>query len=844
MIYSRYVNARGTVPNRKHHIRTGDVRHISSTVLLAVLVAVACIGVCTGCGPAAGTRDSGGDFVNESVPGELIREAESTRVRWEIVVGAGASREFIYTNKVATHFSGEATGAHSRSYHGLFCAMHEYLDSWDLHVNGEPIDPGTIARSFAFPHVLYREYPHAGLVEEIFVPDVENGLVVRFGGSLTGECALVPWIDMRFIWDVPQPEYRIFWEEGNNLLLVSRVDAPFAQGRPRWLAVTADCGLRFIAEERRRETHYPKDAARRAMGKTYPFSPGRLLFLFEGPTPLHVTVAFGLGVSEEEAASQALRLVTGYEELKRVKLARVEGLFSLASVETENERFNRALRWARVSMDNLIMDQRGRGIYAGFHWFPNYWGRDSFICLPGACLATGAMQEAREILLSFMEYQQTESGSRHLGRFPNIVNPQNLQYAGVDGTWWLVRAAWKYYRASGDRDFLLRAFPRIELAIEGALAHAVDGLGFLTHGDGETWMDAGGEAHPYSPRGSRAVEVQALFHHGLLVGAVWARELAAAEGRGGPAAAGAGEAVVVDTTHLERLASRWEQRAQRLRESFNNLFWNRQAGTLYDHLNADGSPDGQIRPNAILALWVSLDVADCEPGPMNDDRFDFLERNRLLTHRQAASIVGTALKTICLEHGIASLSPDDPAFHPHHLNLERYYYDEAYHNGDVWEWLSGPMASCLLAVGEVETAWDLVAPLVDEILDEACVGSLREIRDGLHEEGREEFGGATSQAWSLAEFIRICHTGFIRAGPPEGGVHPGTDATGAGSPVTITHGVADPQQLPLAWGRTRFFVPLLLAPHVRPSGAYLTVRGVAVPGAEGRKRAQPLRRLR
>jgi glycogen debranching enzyme len=412
-----------------------------------------------------------------------------------------------------------------------------------------------------------------------------------------------------------------------------------------------------------------------------------------------------------------------------------------------------------------------------------------------------------------------------------------------------VRAAWKYYRASGDRDFLRRAFPRIELAIEGALDQAVDGFGFLTHGDGETWMDAGGEAHPYTPRGNRAVEVQALFHHGLLVGAAWARELARAQDLEGPAGAEADGTFAVDAVRLELSALRWDERARSLRESFTNLFWNVGAGTLYDHLNADGSPDGQIRPNAILALWVSLDIADLEPESPDDERLDFVERNRLITHRQVSSIVSTALETICLEHGITSLSPDDPAFHPRHLNLERYYYDEAYHNGDVWEWLSGPMASCLLAVGEVETAWNLVAPLVDEILDEACVGSLREIRDGLHDGDREEFGGATSQAWSLAEFIRVCHTGFVRAGLSGGDAVREEEETGAGDgaagfPMMIARGVADQLRIPLAWGRTRFLVPMLPAPPVRPPGGYLAVRGVAVPGTDGRKRARPLRRHR
>jgi hypothetical protein len=50
---------------------------------------------------------------------------------------------------------------------------------------------------------------------------------------------------------------------------------------------------------------------------------------------------------------------------------------------------------------------------------------------------------------------------------------------------------------------------------------------------------------------------------------------------------------------------------------------------------------------------------------------------------------------------------------------------------------------------------ELFSPMIDEILYEGCTGSLREIRDGRFIPGKEEFGGAASQAWSLAEFMRV-----------------------------------------------------------------------------------------
>jgi 4-alpha-glucanotransferase len=210
---------------------------------------------------------------------------------------------------------------------------------------------------------------------------------------------------------------------------------------------------------------------------------------------------------------------------------------------------------------------------------------------------------------------------------------------------------------------------------------------------------------------------------------------------------------------LLSLAAQWEQHAEKLRRSFRRQFWNADRGYLYDHLNIDGSPDHQVRPNAILALWVSLDAADLEAA----DRSGLFvvapaRYEALLPNKWTKKIVHTAMETVVLAHGVTSLDPDDPHFHPRHLDLDRYYYDEAYHNGDVWEWLTGPMVTCMRAVGETNAAKELLLPLVDEILNRACVGSLREIRDGVDTPGKEEFGGATSQAWSLSEFIRV-HVG-------------------------------------------------------------------------------------
>ncbi|MBU0742533.1 hypothetical protein KKA85_00490, partial [bacterium] len=392
--------------------------------------------------------------------------------------------------------------------------------------------------------------------------------------------------------------------------------------------------------------------------------------------------------------------------------ARLADLARPSRLTTGVERDDRALAWARISLDNLVMEQRGVGVYAGFYWFTTYWGRDTFIVLPGALAGGMEFATAREILRSFATYQDRNPVSPRFGRVPNFVTVDQVQYASIDGTWWFVRALDDYWQRSGDHAFAREMMPVVFRACEGALQHAVDAQGLLTHGHGETWMDGGGEANPYSPRGDRSVEAQALFHRGLHVAAKLAARF------DGQAAGLQGE----------KLAQRYDLAARRLWHAFQLHFVS--DGRIADHLDPDGTPDRQHRPNGLLALLVS-------PELFNDDQW------RLIVEENQAHTV--------TPWGVRSLDAADPAYHPRHLLLDRYYYDEAYHNGDIWLWLSGPYVS---ALPDPRDGFGQTRMLLDEIMDEGAVGTLQEIRDGDRAVSNDEFGGATSQAWSLSELLR------------------------------------------------------------------------------------------
>ena len=350
--------------------------------------------------------------------------------------------------------------------------------------------------------------------------------------------------------------------------------------------------------------------------------------------------------SSREAARELLaQAVVEAPAWGAARHARLEGVISgdhyLASADP---RLQEALRWLELTTDSLVTSQRGDGIYAGLPWFNEYWGRDSFISLPGATLVTGHFEEARAILTSFAKFQDLGPASRFYGRLPNIVKPGSIDYHTTDGTPRWVIALRDYVRYTGDRSIVTELYPNVRASIEGALANFTDTAGYLVHADNETWMDARREPDKvsYSPRSTRANDIQALWYEQLRAGAQFAT-------------------VVGDTES----ATRWSAAADRLRSQFAHDFVNPLTGRIADHLDARDVPNQQLRPNALFALQLLDQPTD------------------------AARAARQAWEALVYPWGVATLDQHDPDFHPYHVAPEHYHKDAAYHNGAVWPWLNG-----------------------------------------------------------------------------------------------------------------------------------------------------------
>ena len=133
-----------------------------------------------------------------------------------------------------------------------------------------------------------------------------------------------------------------------------------------------------------------------------------------------------------------------------------------------------------------------------------------------------------------------------------------------------------------------------------------------------------------------------------------------------------------------------------------------------------------------------------------------------VTDTVQAQITRNAVSSLLYPHGIASLNPADPNFHPKHENPAYHHKDAAYHNGTIWGWNAGFTITALNKFGYQDMAWSLTRNLTAQILTADARGSMSELVDALPDgNGRVTPSGTYSQAWSVSEFVRNAYQDYL-----------------------------------------------------------------------------------
>jgi hypothetical protein len=629
----------------------------------------------------------------------------------EIVVPGGSSREYTYTDGDKSYLMGEACLANTRGYHGLTFDGWRTLERWELRTGDRRLAPEEACEVKFYPNGFARLY-EGSHTETVVMPDGSGALVLDYRLPGAVECEIALWLDVRPIKESPCQEYTVSADSDGAIVVGSG---------GTYVAFAFDRRIRLEGPASIEERTYSKSQKRRSMGSATVFSPGRVLVPECGG---HLSMVAACARTGEEAARKAADILATLVEHCETRAAKMSGLLREINFRSSSRDLNKAFEWAYLSLYALLMKRGGNGIFAGLPWFAEYWGRDSFISFPGAILPGGRFREGRRILQTFADAQDADPDSINLGRIPNLTSPEVTIYNSGDAPWWYIKALSDYLKASGDQEFVRSLFSVVRTSVDGALTKRVDEHGFVTHGESDTWMDAGGEANPRTPRGNRAVEIQALWFEGLNC-AIEMAEL------------------------LGESASTWRKARAQLHSNFERFFWNESENCLYDFLNASGDPNDLPRPNQVFALS--------------------LPQTPLLSKSRQKNVLRYVLDKCMVKHGICSLSPESPNFHPLHVDWSKYHFDDAYHNGDVWIWLSGPVITAISKLGLKRGIRQLLRVEMEDILNWGAVGTLAELKNGA-DTGRENVAGTITQAWSLAEFVRNIYQDLIGFKPnsPQG----------------------------------------------------------------------------
>jgi predicted glycogen debranching enzyme len=387
---------------------------------------------------------------------------------------------------------------------------------------------------------------------------------------------------------------------------------------------------------------------------------------------------------------------------------------AIAIRENERARRNRLGDSLARSADAYIVRRRaGKTIVAGYPRFTD-WGRDTFIAIRGLCLATGRLEDARDILI---EWSGAVSEGMLPNRFPD--SDELPEYNAVDASLWFIVAADEFLDRDGRRTTTAAQRAALDEAILCMVRGYAAGTRFGIRMDDDgllmagvpgvqlTWMDARVGDRVITPRVGKPVEVQALWLNAL-------RSAARREGR-------------------------WRDTLALGLASFDHRFWIEERGFLADVVDVDdvaGSRDETFRPNQILAIGgLPLNVFS---GPRARRAVDAIERQ-----------LWTPL-------GLRSLAPDEPGYASRYEGgpSER---DAVYHQGTVWPWLVGPFVEAWVKTrgngpaARHQARERFITPMLAHV-ETAGAGHLSEIADGASPFTPR---GCPFQAWSLGELLRL-----------------------------------------------------------------------------------------
>lgn len=359
----------------------------------------------------------------------------------------------------------------------------------------------------------------------------------------------------------------------------------------------------------------------------------------------------------------------------------------------------------------FIQKDNKNDIIAGYHWF-DISARDTFIALPGLALT----QNKNALFLSTIDTMVERMKGAF---FPNSRVNDEFIYNSVDAPLWFFWTLQQYIKFTGDHSTIWKKYKGFMSTI---LEDFRKGTSFNVHmlengllwagtdDDVLTWMNVQFDGKPFINRSGLAVEINALWYNAINFYVELAAKYKAKE-----------------------LVAQWNPVIENIKEAFLPTFWSDKYGYLADVVR-DNFRDYSMRPNQIFATSLPY-------RPIPDE----------ICHKVLMMIE----RELLTSRGLRTLSPNNSNYKGIYKGniIAR---DTAYHQGSAFPWLLGAFADAYLHLhgkGGVGFIRKIYLGFEDE-MRKAGIGTISELYYG---DPPHKGKGAISQAWSVAEMLRINH---------------------------------------------------------------------------------------
>jgi predicted glycogen debranching enzyme len=620
------------------------------------------------------------------------------------------NRELLRTNRAGSYSNTTIIGCNTRKYHGLLVCPMEDIDN-DNHVLLSALDVSVVQNNVAF-NLGVRKYP--GNVYEPkghkYVRDFEVDnipkLVYRVGGV------------------VLQME-RILSEDDRVMVKYTLIDAH------------SETKLIFKPFLAFRNVHRLSKANLFVNTNYTTVKNGIKFRMYDGYKPIYMQFNknieyvhvpdwyYNVEYQEEQNRGYEYHedlFVPGFFE---VNIKKSESIIFTASLEEIQptaivRKFNNILKnrlpresyiaCLRSAAQQFIYKRNGKTeVFAGFPWFGR-WGRDTFIALPGLTLYNGDVKTCKDVL-NTMTAELTD------GLFPNIGTRETSVMNSVDAPLWFFWTLQEYLKFTNNKKAIWTDFG-------SKMKHILENYRNGTHynikmhdngliwagevGMALTWMDAVVGGKPVTPRHGFDVEINALWYNAIMFSLDLAQE-----------------------NNDKKFVDEWSYIPEMIQLSFIENFWDEEKKYLADYVTYDFK-DFSVRPNQVFACSL--------PYTMISDTI----KERVLE---------LVRKVLLTPKGIRTLSPNDPQYVGIYEGSHE-QRDNAYHQGTVWPWILGHFSDAYLQVHQ-KSGLSMVEKIFSSFEEDMTmngIGTISEIYDGNPPYYAR---GAISQAWSVAELIRI-----------------------------------------------------------------------------------------